>query len=101
GMKRLVEAMIVRALKGAFRRVCWVGPPPALVPGRPVVLYANHHSFFDGYLLWLLLARHLRRPATLWMRDWDRFPFFAAVGVQPFPDEDPARRAATLRRTLR
>lgn len=35
------------------------------------------------------------------MAEWDRFPFFATVGAQPFPPDDPIRRAATLRRTAR
>jgi hypothetical protein len=43
----------------------------------------------------------LERPVTLWMAEWDRFPFFGAVGAQPFPPDDPTRRAATLRRTAR
>ena len=104
-MKRLVEWLIRRDLKRAFRRVTWVGLPPALPPEEPVVLYANHQHFYDGHLLWLLLDALLDRPGTLWMKDWDRFPFFAAVGVQPFPpgddEEAAARRRATLRRTAR
>lgn len=109
----LVEWMLRRDLRRAFRRVVWVGPLPAL-PGpshdaAPVVLYANHHGFYDGHLLWLLLDELLKRPGTLWMEDWDRFPFFAAVGAQPFPpgddnkadNEAAGRRRATLRRTAR
>ena len=107
-VERLVEWLIRRDLRRAFRRVAWVGAPPALPHRAPVVLYANHHHFYDGHLLWLLLEELLGRPGTLWMEDWDRFPFFAAVGVQPFPpgegesdDEAAARRRATLRRTVR
>ena len=104
-VKRLVEWLIRRDLRRAFRRVAWVGPAPALPSSAPVVLYATHHHFYDGHLLWLLLEELLERPGTLWMEDWDRFPFFAAVGVQPFPPGDSeqaaARRRATLRRTAR
>ena len=96
-----VEHMMKRALQRAFRRVCWVDALPDLPPKTPVVLYANHHNFFDGYLHWLLTQRVLKRPSLIWMAEWDRFPFFGAVGALPFPPDDPHRRAATLRWTIR
>lgn len=100
-MRRLVEAFLWFDLYRAFRRVCWVGDWPPDLPDGPVIAYANHHHFYDGHLAWLLFQSQLDRPPTLWMAEWDRFPFFAAVGAQPFPPDDPLRRAATLRRTAR
>lgn len=79
--------------------------PPAEthgLPGKaPVILYANHHHFYDGHLLWYLIHTCLQRPATIWMNEWEHYPFFAAVGAQPFPTDDASRRAATIRRTAR
>ena len=98
---RLVRALLRRDLRAAFRRVCWVGPVPDLPEGAPVILYANHHYYHDGHLLWLAATKLLGRTVTLWMSDWDRFPFFAAAGAQPFPPGEPKRRAATLLRTAR
>lgn len=89
------------ALRDAFARVEWRGPLPDVPAGASVVLYANHHTFFDGYLGWLVLRRVLDHAPLTWMRDWDRFPFFAAVGALPFPETDAAERAATVRRTAR
>lgn len=100
-MRRLVEALLWFDLYRAFRRVTWVGPWPPDLPDGPVIAYANHHHFYDGHLAWLLFRARLGRPPTLWMAEWDRFPFFAAVGAQPFPPDEPTRRAATLRRTAR
>lgn len=100
-IRRLVEALLRFGLRRTFRRVCWVGDWPPSLPDGPVIAYANHHHFYDGHLAWLLFCRRLNRPSTLWMADWDRAPFFAAVGAQPFPEDDPSRRAATLRRTGR
>lgn len=100
-VRRLVAALLRWDLRHAFRRVCWVGAAPPDVPDGPVIAYANHHHFYDGHLAWLLFHTHLERRPTLWMAEWDRFPFFAAVGAQPFPPDDPARRAATVRRTAR
>jgi hypothetical protein len=97
----LVEALLRYDLRRSFRRVCWVGDWPPDLPDGPVIAYANHHHYYDGHLGWLLFQEHLERSATLWMAEWDRFPFFGALGAQPFPPDDPARRAATLRRTAR
>jgi len=89
------------ALWWSFRRICWVGPWPPRLPEGPVIAYTNHHSYYDGHFAWLLFRHALARPTTLWMAEWDRFPFFGALGAQPFPPESPRRRAATLRRTAR
>ena len=99
--QRLVHGSMRRQLRRAFRRVVWVGEVPELPPDVPVVLYANHHGFFDAHLVWIAVERLYGRPVMTWMAEWDRFPFFGAVGAQPFPPSDPARRAATLRRTAR
>lgn len=100
-MRRLVEAIMRRDLRQAFSRVEWIGPPPEVPPDASVVLYSNHHSFYDGYLLWLVVDKLLGRRTLTWMEDWQRFPFFAAVGALPFPADDPRARAATMRRTAK
>ena len=100
-LRWLVEALLRRDVRSAFRAVYWVGDWPPELPDGPVIAYANHHHYYDGHLGWLLFQERLERPATLWMAEWDRFPFFGAVGAQPFPPDDPSRRAATIRRTAR
>lgn len=98
---RLVEGLLRSELRQAFRRVYWVGPWPPSLPTGPLIAYANHHHYYDGHLGWLLFQECLDRPTTLWMAEWDEYPFFGAVGAQPFPPGDAARRATTLRRTAR
>jgi len=98
-IRKLVEGLLQYELHQSFRRVCWVGRWPPPLPDGPIIAYANHHHYYDGHLSWLLFQKRMNRPATLWMAEWDRFPFFGAVGAQPFPPDDPDRRAATLRRT--
>ena len=95
----LVGRLIVRSLKQNFRRIGLVDPPFEVPPNKPLILYANHHNFFDGYVLWYLVARYLNRPVMTWMADWDRFPLFAALGALPFPLDDTRRRLSTIRRT--
>lgn len=77
-----------------------MGDEPDLPPG-PVVAFANHQSFLDGYLLWLVAARLARRPFLVWMEEVGRFPFFALQGALPFPRHEPGVRAGTIRRTRR
>jgi 1-acyl-sn-glycerol-3-phosphate acyltransferase len=100
-LSRLLAVQMRRDLRRSFRRICWVGPVPSLPPGQPAVLYANHHHYYDGYLLWLVITRLLRRRPLTWMAEWDRFPFFAAMGALPFPPHDAQRRVRTVRRTRR
>jgi 1-acyl-sn-glycerol-3-phosphate acyltransferase len=95
--------MMRRDLRRAFRRVVWVGPPPAgrVPPGTPLAIAANHHHFYDGHLLWLLAGGSLGRTVTVWMREWDRIPLFGPIGALPFPADDAAARLATIRTTAR
>jgi hypothetical protein len=66
---------------------------------RPLVLFANHHYWWDGYLgYWLIRAWGYRSLA--WMEAYRRFPPFGALGALPFPPDDPQARAHTVRRTV-
>ena len=104
---KLIEGLIERDLRQTFRRVVWIGPEPwngpdaVLTPDRPLVVYTNHHSFHDGYFLWMLTRRILDRPPMLWMSEWERTPLFGPLGALPFPADDPAQRLATIRETAR
>ena len=98
---RLVSRLMINSLRKAFRRICWVGSQPQLDASRPVVVYANHHTFYDGYILWLLSKQMLNRRPMTWMEEWDKFPFFGAVGALPFPADDTQRKLKTIRSTSR
>lgn len=100
-LRPFVESLMQRSLRKAFRRVCWVGDLPTFSPASPVILYINHHHFYDGFLAWLVIDRLLHRPGLTWMEELDRFPFFRAAGALPFPADDPIRRATTMRTTMR
>ncbi len=96
----LVERMLLRSLKGYFRAVHYASRVP-VDPERPTIVYANHHYWWDGYLLHLL-ARELRPGrAMVWMRELGVFRPFALLGAMPFPANDAIRRASTVRRSLR
>ncbi len=56
----LVEALLLRSLKGSLRGVYLRGEAPT----GPLVLVLNHHGFFDGHLVWLLRKLY-RKPLSL------------------------------------
>jgi 1-acyl-sn-glycerol-3-phosphate acyltransferase len=92
-----VDRLIARSLRGHFRAVYGRGAPPA--EQRPLILYANHHYWWDGYLAYWLI-RSWGRRTMVWMESYRRFPPFGAVGALPFPAGDITARARTVRRTL-
>ncbi len=89
-----------RSLRRAFRRVYWIGALPETAPDRPLLVYSNHHNFFDGYLMWLLADQVLGRFPLTWMRELEQYPFFKAAGAMTFPESDALARATTIRRTV-
>lgn len=99
-LRRFGAWTIRRDLASHYRRVVYLGAgDPA--PGRPLVVYANHHVHHDGYLLVHWLLRHLARPPVVWMAEWARAPLFGPLGALPFPADDPRERTATVRETAR
>lgn len=92
-----VDWLILRDLRRHFRAVYVRGALPETT--APIVLFANHHYWWDGYLgYWLI--RSWGRRMVVWMESYRRFPPFAAVGALPFPPNDPIVRARTIKRTV-
>lgn len=95
--RRFVDWLIARSLRGHFRAVYVRGAPPT--EGRPLIVYANHHYWWDGYLAYWLMRSWGRRTIA-WMEAYRRFPPFGAIGALPFPAGDATARACTVRRTV-
>ena len=94
---RFVDWLIERDLRRNFRAVYVRGVLPE--PAHSLILFANHHYWWDGYLgYWLIRA--LGRRMVVWMEAYRRFPPFGAIGALPFPPDDPQVRARTVRRTV-
>lgn len=100
-IRRLGYRLLTRALRRRFRRIVWRGPwhPPTVE--QPVVLYANHHAFYDAQILGYLIEVVLGRRSVVWMEELDRFPFLAVLGARRFPPRDPGSRLSTIRETAR
>lgn len=68
-------------------------------PERGLILYANHHYWWDGYLCYAL-ARAWRRQPLAWMEAYRHFPPFGLLGALPFPPHNLTVRAQTIRKTM-
>jgi len=77
-LKTLVEGMLQASLRRSLRGVYLRGE----VPPGPLVLAMNHHSFFDGHLVWLL-GRHRRHSLSLLVAEENlkAFPVLALAGA--------------------
>jgi 1-acyl-sn-glycerol-3-phosphate acyltransferase len=95
---RLVGAMIRRSVRTRFHGLHWI--PPAASLNAPVIFACNHHGWHDGYVMYHVVTR-LKLRSLNWIQELDAFPPFAKVGGMPYPAGDVARRAATVRRTIR
>lgn len=96
----VMDRFVLRALRLHFRGVYLLEMEP-LDPSRPAIVFANHHYWWDAYLLHVLSREWRPRQARVWMRELTPFPPFAALGALPFPRDDAVERAMTVRRTLR
>lgn len=97
-MGRLVAGMIRRSVRSRFHSVYWRRCPDPIE--CPVIFYANHHGWMDGYLMFHLVTA-LGVPCVDWIEEFDAFPLFSYVGGLRFAKGDVAGRARTIRQTIR
>jgi len=95
---RMVGNMVRRSVRQRFHTVWWNAPQTA--PRAPAVLYANHHGWMDGYLMFYLVTK-LGLPSVDWIEEYDAFPLFKTIGGIRFAAGDTAGRALAVRQTIR
>lgn len=95
---KIVGGMICRSVRSRLRNLYWSPPTSQLNP--PVIFYANHHGWLDGYLMFHAITK-LRVRCLDWIEEFDSFPLFAKVGGMRFAKGDLAGRANTIRRTIK
>lgn len=91
--------MIRRSVRKAFHGVYW--RPPEGNVSQPALFVPNHHGWHDGYVMYLALTQLNLLGIHDWIQEYDTFPLFGQIGGMPFPTDDPARRAATIRQSIR
>jgi len=90
--------MIRRSVRKVFRNVYWRRPAAV---AEPTIFVPNHHGWHDGYVMYLALAQLGLVGFHDWIQEYDAFPLFGKIGGMPFPADDPGRRAATIKTTIR
>ena len=78
-LARVVEGFFLRSLKGSLRGVYLQGE----IPAGPFVLAMNHHSFFDGHLVWFLVKKRRGEPVSLLVarENLEAFPVLKLLGA--------------------
>ncbi|MBC7098876.1 1-acyl-sn-glycerol-3-phosphate acyltransferase [Candidatus Bipolaricaulota bacterium] len=78
GLAKVVGMMLLRELKGGVRAVYLRGG----FPRPPFVLAMNHHSYFDGHLIYLLFRRFgLKGRLLVSPENVAAFPVFKPLGA--------------------
>ena len=95
---KIVDRMIRRTVRSRFRCVYWI-PPVAPLP-QPCIFAPNHHGWHDGYVMYHAVTA-LKMQTLDWIQEFDAFPLFGQIGGMPFPADDAAKRAITIRKTIR
>lgn len=94
---RIVGGMIRRSTKARLRNLYWSQPEFAI--SAPTILYANHHGWLDGYIMFHLVSR-LGLVSIDWIEEFDSFPLFSKVGGIRFAKGDVTGRASAIRKTI-
>src|SRR5690606_32894375 len=86
-------------MKTRLHAVNITGIPPAVPSDRPVILAANHVSWFDGFLL--REVQRMLRPrapfhAVMSATELERFPFFRWLGVVGIDRTQPTSVARAI-----
>jgi 1-acyl-sn-glycerol-3-phosphate acyltransferase len=93
---RVIGAYVGHKVRQAFRGVWVRGALPSSEGG--LVVYANHTSFWDGFLLHQLsLAAGWDAYAVMEEQNLARYPFHARLGAFSVRRGDPASALATVR----
>ena len=95
---KMVGTMIRRTVKSRLRNLYW--SPPTTDLKSPVIFYANHHGWLDGYLMFEAITK-LDIRCLDWIEEFDSFPLFSKIGGMRFAKGDTIGRANAVRTTIK
>lgn len=91
-----IEALIYRtlvrpALRGMFQRIALYAPEPPPAPDLPTIIYANHPSWWDGYMPFFLCDELWHSAGYIMMEQPQlaRYSFFRYCGAFSVDRHDP------------
>ena len=96
--KVIARQIILSNLQKRFRRVLW--NPPSDPNFNPVVWFANHHSWHDGFLVYASLDKCGREGVDL-VTDPLAARIFGRAGAIHAPESDATARGLNFRKCLR
>jgi hypothetical protein len=81
--ERLFLPYLRRIMKNSFHAVRLLGEPPDPPRDKPVLIVANHGTWWDGFLLYILNEQVLHRGLFVMMREEQlhRYRFFRRLGA--------------------
>lgn len=72
-----------RLFRKTFHSIHLLGSSPDLDSKQPIILLPNHHSWWDGFFIYVINEKILKRPLFLMMLEEQlkKYPFFSKVGA--------------------
>lgn len=79
----LFRIYLHRLFRKAFHSIQLLGSTPDLDSKQPILLLPNHHSWWDGFFIYMINEKILKRPLFLMMLEEQlkKYPFFSKVGA--------------------
>jgi 1-acyl-sn-glycerol-3-phosphate acyltransferase len=94
----IFQPYLRRLMRKSFHAVRLLGEPPAPPCEKPVLVIANHGTWWDGFLVFLLNEEVLRRKLYVMMLEEQlrRYPFFRRLGAFGISQGHPRSVRAAL-----
>lgn len=100
--KIIFHAYIMRLMKRHFHEFHLFGELPKLNSDAPVLLLPNHSTWWDGFFVYLLNEKILKRDLYLMMLDEQlkKYKFFARIGAFGITPGDKTKVRESLKYTV-
>jgi chlorobactene lauroyltransferase len=74
---------ILRQFRKHFHGLYFLGPMPAIDPALPLLITPNHNTWWDGFFIYILNKRLLKRKVHLMMLEeqLSKYSFFSRIGA--------------------
>lgn len=100
--KKVFHFYVMRLMKRHFHAFQLLGEIPKIDSARPLILLPNHSTWWDGFFVYLLNEKIIKRPLYLMMLEsqLSRYKFFARVGAYSIEPKRPKSTLKSLQYTV-